>query len=188
MNLLTSEFTVLATNQHLTRRNSDLMGCAIVNLRKSQRACFNVAFSVDHRASLEDLAAIERRLQRFLARDKGRWVAGSCALAVAHAEGNRVEVTLSAQSHLNWMEGGKVAASQRALVMELVAALREAGVEYAADSLRVKRPGEDAAAAAVAAVAAAAVAAGAQGGSMSGGGGRPARGGGAHAPLDAIKE
>ena len=152
MNLLTSEFTVLSSNLHLTRRNSDLLGSAIVNLRKSQRASFSIVFSLDHRATVEDLAFIERRVQRFLARDKGKWVPGSASLSAGHAEQNRVEISLSVQSHLNWMEGGKVSLSQRALVMELVAALKDLGVEYAAESLRLPRPGVVAAAAVAAAV------------------------------------
>jgi hypothetical protein len=136
MNLLTSEFTVCGTNQHLTRRNSDLLGASIINLRKSARASFSVTFAMDHRASLKDLAAIEGRMQQFLARDEGKWVGGSATLTAAHAEKNRVDVTVSASSHVSWMEGGKVAAAQRELVMALVAVLREMNCEFSEDSLR----------------------------------------------------
>lgn len=152
MNLLTSEFTVLSTNQHLTRRNADLLGASIVNLRKSARASFSITFAVDHRASAKDLAAVEERLQAWLGRDEGKWVGGSATLNAAHAERNRVDITVGASSHVSWMEGAKVAQAQRELVMALVAALRDLNVEFSEASLQApqKRGGADEAAAAAA--------------------------------------
>ena len=136
MNLLTSEFTIASSSQHLTRRNADLLSASIVNLRKSARASFSVTFSLDHRASAKDLGNIENRLQGFLARDEGKWVGGSAALHAAHAEKNRVDITVSAASHVSWMEGSKVSKAQRELVMALVEVLRDLNIEYCDESLR----------------------------------------------------
>ena len=75
-------------------------------------------------------------MQGFLARDEGKWVGGSAALQAAHAEKNRVDVTVSASSHVSWMEGAKVARAQRELVMALVEVLRDLNLEFCEESLR----------------------------------------------------
>jgi small-conductance mechanosensitive channel len=134
LNLLTTEVVIKATNQYAIRRNSDLLTSTIVNLTRSSDARFTASFSLDHRATSAQVAAVQVLMGQYIQRHPMYWQ-DAVSLSAAHAEAgatrlNRVDFNLGLTSRASWGDAGKAWAAYSALTLHLVAVLQHLGLEY----------------------------------------------------------
>lgn len=129
INVLSTDFTD-SNGKRVTMRNSELASACITNLRRSPTTVLSAKFIVDHSVAAEELKSLKEHVESYLRGNQLQWKP-SCSMMIGHAEANKVEVTFWVTSHASWQEGGKVWPAYSQLLLHIIEALRDRGLEYA---------------------------------------------------------
>lgn len=104
VNMLTSEFTSVATGQRITRRNTELVSVAIANFRHSPNARFAIEFHVGARVAAAQVARFEAAAAAYMREHEAEWKLDP-SVSITKGNGDRtVDVTLHVESCISWQE------------------------------------------------------------------------------------
>lgn len=127
VSLYTTEF-IDGSNRFIVVRNSELLGAAITNLRRSGDAVASVKVMVDQGITGAQVAALKERVKEYAKRNGVTWKPKP-GLSISGGDGNKCELTVTMTHRSSWQEG-KVGGDQSLLVAWLLDTLREMGLRY----------------------------------------------------------
>jgi len=145
VNLLSSEFRNVATNQLICKRNNELFSQTIANLSRSGNATLIVPFALDHRVTTGQLDKITSHIKSYLKMLTNEWHEDFSLSALHTSDSglkNGVSFSLSVNSRHNWGSTRKICKAHTDITLFLVSTLRSMGLEYHVDGLWAKQPPE----------------------------------------------
>ena len=116
--------------KRLIARNSDIFAMVITNLRLSASAAFKQTYTVDMHATPSQLAALDARVQGYIAARPLEWRPTGTIMNVAVSTPNNLEVTYFLTHVAPWGEGGRVWPSLTDFNVFMVEALQDLGIFY----------------------------------------------------------